>query len=115
MPALTKKEIEAVDDLVCERVDVPEWSKNGEGGYVFVRMLAGDELESLQARAKGDVLSGARIAATSLCDEKGVRLFADAEASKLGKKSQRALTRVVEAALHVNGLSEEAREELEKN
>ena len=47
MPALTKKEIEAVDDLVCERVDVPEWSKNGEGGYVFVRMLAGDELESL--------------------------------------------------------------------
>lgn len=115
MSILTREDILACDDLQRERVEVPEWSRNGEARYIFVRVLTGAEIETLQSRAAGKDLSPTQIALLSICDERGSRLFTDAELPVLGKKSQRALMRIVEAALRVNGLDEKGREELEGN
>lgn len=115
MSILTKEDILACDDLERERVEVPEWSRNGEAAHVFVRVLTGAEIKVLQDKAVGKDLDPAQIALFSICGEEGHRLFADSELPLLAKKSQRALTRIVEASLRVNGLDEKGREELEGN
>jgi|CXWL01.1.fsa_nt_gi hypothetical protein len=122
MDLLTKEKILAADDIKRERVDVPEW-----GGAVLVGVLSGTdrdrwERECLEAR-EGTKNGGlatldnfrASLAARSIVNEKGERLFAESDIVALGKKSGAALNRIFDVALKLNRLSASDVEELAKN
>ena len=115
---LNFEEIKNVDDLKIELVDVPEW-----GGSVYVRSFAGkqrDQFDSDNTEVDDDgniSFNGdnyhARLAALSICDEKGKLLFTDH--SVLAGKNSSALARVVAVAKRLSGLGKEAREAAGKN
>lgn len=111
MAVLTKEQILGVQDLIIERVDVPEW-----GGVVCVRPITGTDRDSLEIAFK-DTRIGfrARLAAKSICDESGQRIFTDADVLALGEKNATALDRVITVALRLAGMTEAAAEEAEKN
>lgn len=109
---LSRADIIGADDLKTVRIAVPEW-----GGDVFVRVMTGmerDEFEDflIKGKARG---ARAELAARTLVDEQGQRLFTGDEIEVLGKKSAPALDRVFDAAQRLNGFSERDIKELEKN
>lgn len=117
---LSRDQIFAIDDSRIERVEVPEW-----GGHVYVRMLSGTERDAFEAatvtrKGKGKTETNlvnmrARLAVLCVCDESGKRLFADADATALGRKSAAALDRITDVALRLNGMTEESVEDAEGN
>ncbi len=117
---LTKEQILAVNDLPEEVVDVPEW-----GGKVLIRGLTGAERDAFEesitvTRGRNREINfrnfRAKLVARSIVDPvTKERLFSDDEITLLGKKSARALQRVFEAALRLNGFTEEAVDELTKS
>jgi hypothetical protein len=109
---LDRNAILTVADLPVAGVEVPEW---GEGEIVYVRALSACEAEE---KLKGiDKLSNfhGRFAALVLCDPAGNRIFQDADADALGRKSLAALRRICDVAQEHNGMTEKSREETEKN
>ena len=109
---LTRDQILGVQDLTFVEVEVPEW-----GGTVRVRMMTGAERDSFEAgtvtrhgkRIDVNVVNiRARLVALTVVDEKGERLFTEADVEVLARKSSAALNRVFEAARVLNGLTEEA-------
>jgi hypothetical protein len=108
---LTKNQILNVVDLPVKAVKVPEW---GDRVVVHVRTLSGLEAEATKDMYKGDNFLG-RYAALMISDEQGQRLFADEDAQALGAKNNDVLRRICEAAQELNGLTEEAHKETEKN
>jgi len=115
---LSKDEILAVDDLKQEVVDVPEW-----GGAVIVRTMSGierDEFEASMINAETRERSlenfRARLCAMTMVNRNGKRLFPNPEdVKKLGRKSSRALDRIMKVAQRLNGIGPEDVEELTKN
>jgi len=115
---LSKDEILAADDLKIETVEVPEW-----GGAVIVRTMSGVERDQFEAsmvnaetRERNLENFRARLCAMTMVNEKGRRLFPNPEdVKKLGKKSSRALDRVMAVAQRLNGIGPEDVEELTKN
>ena len=113
---LTKDDILAADDLKLEKVSVPEW-----GGDVFVRILPGDEramFENQQQTQNGRVNMVniyARYGALVMCDEKGNRIFNDADVGHLGRKSGAALGRVFKVGIRLNAMSEDDVKEMVGN
>ncbi len=111
MGILTKDEIGRRDDMKLEKVDVPEW-----GGEVYIRTIMGNERDMLDASYRDNKVGYRGLfAATVLCDEKGVRLFSDIERMQLGSKNARALDRILEAGMRLNGMTEDAITDVEKN
>ena len=115
MALLSRDSILQANDLPCERVAVPEW-----GGEVYVRGLGGaerDQLESimLQDKVRSFENLSARLAAMTIVDEQGARLFTDADVATLGRKSSAALRRVVEVAQRLSAVSDADVEQLTKN
>lgn len=122
MSYLTADEILGADDLLRESVDVPEW-----GGTVLVQGMTGTDRDRFEAQMMNSKLDGvdkdkaleryrARLAAACLVDENGKRLFqGDAVVRRLGEKSAQALTRVVEVASRLSGLTASDVEELTGN
>jgi len=113
--SLTKDDILRADDLPREEVDVPEW-----GGAVFVRTMAGVERDAFEqsiADESGRNLTNlrARLAVLTVVDADGARIFADADADALGKKSAAGLSRIFDVAQRLNALTNSDVEELEKN
>lgn len=119
LPVLGREAILAKNDLVTEKVHVPEW-----GGYVFVRNLPATDreryLESLHvtvgkgkdARREVRVIeASAKLAALTICDKNGSRIFSDADVRELGTKSSAALERCTDAAAKLNGLNDDAQAE----
>lgn len=117
---LTKDAILSSTDLPSEEVQVPEW-----GGSVFVRTMSGTERDAFeQSIIEGKTAKGstakmvnvrAKLAVRVLVDDKGVRLFTDADANMLGTKSGKALDRVFEVAQRLCGIGDKDIEELEGN
>ena len=121
---LTREQILQADDLKTEDVQVPEW-----GGAVRVRALSGDQRDAYEAAILIDRDDGkggttvdvrrerlrATLASMSIVDEAGQPMFTEQDIAALGKKSARALARVVEAAQRLSGLTKKDMEELEKN
>ena len=114
-----RESILTADDLTKVTVEVPEW-----GVTVTVRVMTGEERDNweaqLYARRTADKAANllnlrARLACVVCIDGEGKRIFSDADADLLGKKSARALDRVFEAASRVNGLREQDVEDLTKN
>ena len=113
---LTKEAILKSDDLKGESLTIKEW-----GGDINVGILSGTDLDKFQKVLKE--LSGkgisenlpdklARLAILVISDEKGKRLFTDADIPALMAKSFPAMQRVMEKALEVNQMTEEAAAEL---
>jgi len=116
MALLSRDEILSADDLTIETIAVPEW-----GGDVAVRTLTGaekDKWEAARQNTDGSAnLANVRgsIVALCCCDMGGKSLFTSRDIVALGKKSARALDRVLEAVKTLNGVTEDDLEELEKN
>lgn len=118
MEALTRDAILSKEDIITEKLEVPEW-----GGYVFVKGLTGterDEWDQMSAdRRKGkgkrvDIRGmTVKLVALSTYDENGKKLFGgrDDEA-KLHEKSAAAINRIFKVAQRLSGLSDEDVEEL---
>jgi len=101
---LTRDAILGVQDLKTERVPVPEW-----GGDIYVRGMSGAERDAFeQSLMVGDKFTPdnvrARLAARCICDEKGERLFSDADIVVLGAKNAAALDRVYDVAQRLSGI-----------
>lgn len=112
---LNRDQILAAGDLPVEVVSVPEW-----GGDVGVRMMTGaerDRFEQAMAAAKGRSVENVRagLVVVCCCDASGARLFTDADVAALGGKSAAALSRVFDAALKLNRLSDGDVQELAGN
>lgn len=117
--ALTRDAILAVDDLIREEVRMPEW-----GGTVWVRSLTGAERDAWEmlaftvedgiAKANEDNVR-ARLAALTVCDEKGDLIFTIEDIEALGQKSATAMNRLYDAASRVNAVSNADIEELAGN
>lgn len=113
---LNRDQIRQAQDLKSESVNVPEW-----GGTVLVRGMTGaerDQFEQSNIVGKGrnrDVNLRnyrAKLVIWSCVDADGKRLFSDADAEWLGEKSAAALSRIVDVASRLSGISESDQEEL---
>jgi hypothetical protein len=119
MASLTRDAILSVDDRPTEQVDVPEW-----GGHVLVSTMTGQERDRFEASLldeKGQNRSAnmdnlrARLATLCCVDDDGNRLFSQSDIEELGRKSALALNRIFTAAQRLNGIGEDAVEELAGN
>lgn len=113
---LDKNAILKADDLKKELVNVPEW-----GGDVYVRGMTGadrDKFESsiVQTRGKDQTLNmvniRAKLASMTICDEKGNRIFTEADVKDLSNKSAHALQRIFVVAQKLSGIGDEDVKEL---
>lgn len=113
---LSRQDILSVQDIKLEEVPVPEW-----GGVVFVKGMTGMERDSFEAavvqqRGKNMQVNmvniRAKLAALTVCDEDGVRVFTEQDVKELGKKSAAALNRIYEVASRLSGITESDVEEL---
>jgi len=118
---LSADDILNADDLPREAVDVPEW-----GGTVLVQGMSGTDRDRFEAAMLNKDMTGvdkdkalemyrARLAAACIVDENGKRLFQGAAVKRLGEKSAQALSRVVDVASRLSGLTPEDVEELTGN
>lgn len=122
MTYLSADQILGADDLPREPVEVPEW-----GGTVLVQGMNGTARDRFEAQMLNEQMNGvskdkalanyrARLAAACIVGEDGKRLFqGEAVVKRLGEKSAQALTRVVEVASRLSGLTSDDVEELTGN
>ncbi len=111
--ALTRDHILSVPDFEVRPVAVPEW-----GGTVYVRTITGGQAEQYYAALRGGASDRnvmARLVAYAACDERGNLLFRPEDIDALAARSFRALERVFDAAMQLNGMTDEAVEAEEKN
>lgn len=121
MTMLSANDILQVDDLVKERVNLPEWGKDC---YVFVRTMTAterDAFEIAELAARGGAAKGnpvglrGRLAACTICDDKGALLFEPGHGAVLGQKSGAALDRIFTVATRLNKIRAKDVEELAGN
>lgn len=113
----------AADDLPREWVPTPEWAAAGCAG-VGVRVMTAAERDAYEAscierRGESYERNLANVRAKLVCrcavDEAGNRIFADADAEALGRKSAAVLDRLYETASRLNRLRAKDAEDLAKN
>ena len=91
-------------DLAVEKIDVPAW-----GGSIFVRPFTGGERglieqESMDKDPAKVETFRARLVVRAICDEKGKRLFTDADIPALQEKAASAIDLVAKAVIKLNGM-----------
>jgi hypothetical protein len=113
---LSREAILGASDLEFADVLVPEW-----GGIIRLRTMTAEEWEHYEseladARKSGDYLNiRASLVARCAVDGDGNRLFTDADAQALGRKSKTALLRLFETARKLNAFGDDETKALEKN
>ena len=114
---LTRDQIFTADDIKIEAVEVKQW-----GGTVYVRVMDGASRDAFEEACAADrkrigKRRGIRawLAVYSVCDEKGERVFADADIDAVSRKSAAALDAIFAVAARLNKLFKADIEELEKN
>lgn len=117
MALLGRNQILDAKDLTTEDVPVPEW-----GGEVRIRMLTGEERDAFEAsmvelKKDGSAKANrenvrARLLVLCIVNEQGEQMFNRADIKLLGRKSAKALERVINAANELNGISEKDIEDL---
>lgn len=118
---LSAEQILDSDDLAYEDVPVPEWK-----GTVRVRELPGTERDKFESqfvgkdgasiRSEGIEGFRARLAAASIVDKDGNKLFRSAaETKRLGEKSAAALQRVCDVSMRLSKINEDDVKELTGN
>lgn len=117
MALLGRNQILDAKDLQTEDVPVPEW-----GGEVRIRMLTGEERDAYEAsmvelKKDGSAKANrenvrARLLILCIVNEQGEQMFNRADIKLLGRKSAKALERVINKVNEMNGISEKDIEEL---
>lgn len=115
MTLLSAADILAVQDGSSETVPVPEW-----GGDVIIKAMTGTERDAFEA---GMWVSGqldrrnyrSKLLVKVLVNENGTRIFTDAQAADLGKRSAAVIDRLYDVAARLSGLSDAEQEEMEGN
>lgn len=116
MGVLGRDQILGADDIAKEIVKVPEW-----GGEVIVGTMNGEARDAWEQSLVGEAGKinakniRARLLAYCAIDEKGNRLFSDADAERLGRKSSKALDRCVKVIQRLNGLTDKDLEDAQGN
>lgn len=115
LPVLCKEEILGAENPEPVPVHVPEF-----GGAVMVRVMSGterDKLESRYAGKKAAQLVGFKtdLLCLCVCNPDGSAMFDPETIGALMEKASTAINTLVDAALALNGLSEEEAQELVKN
>lgn len=122
MGLLDKKSILNSQDIKVERVDVPEW-----GGYVFVKGMTAserDQFETIIANRSNELGGEGRtvmdnfraaLAAFTIVDKNGERLFDLDDVEALNQKSAAALQRIYEKSKTLSRIGNDDVEELTKN
>jgi len=114
--SLTKEQILNSQDLIKEKIEVPEW-----GGVIFVRTMTGAERDSFEQGIVNDDRTAnlsnirAKLCALTVIDEEGKRIFTDDDVKGIGEKSSLVLDRVFQVAQKLNGISPADVEDLAKN
>lgn len=112
--SLSKLQILAASDLNLLEVPVPEW-----GGSVYVRVMTVGERDAYELewnRTGGNIEDfRTKFVARCLADDKGQRLFTDAEVAALAGKSAKVINRLWKACMSHNDLDEPAVQEAAKN
>lgn len=119
MALLSKLSILSATKLPTRDIEVPEW-----GGTVRIRTLSGAELEDYQndimesrkGKKRIDLRgSTAKLLVRVIVGESGEPEFSEGDIASLSALSARALQRVQDAALEMNGLKESDLDEMVKN
>jgi hypothetical protein len=115
--SLTRNDILNADDLIKEKVEVPEW-----GGDVWVITMTGtgrDRFEEsvfdVEKNERKFSNIRAKLVSCTCANEKGRLLFKESDIPALGQKSSKALDRVFAVARRLNGISAADVKDLEKN
>ena len=112
---LTREQIESKPGFTIKEIPIPEWD-----GTVCIRSWTANEMDEYATWVDtgGSVTkkrAHAKIAAISLCDPDGKRMYADGEIDTLGDRNGAALDRIVKEAMSHNGLGSDAIESAEGN
>jgi hypothetical protein len=115
MPALTKDQILAANDMDLLEIEVPEWN-----GSVFCRVMSVGERDAYEREWIGKRETGVENFRTKflqrvLCNKDGELLFSAEEVALLSKKSARVMARLWDKAMKHNHLMADDVEELAKN
>lgn len=112
MALLTRDAILRAEDLLREKVEVPEW-----GGEVWVRAMTAAERDRLEAAVLDGKTASIRALVAAMCmvDERGERLFGDQDVEALARKNAQALDRVFQVARRLSRMREADVEDAEKN
>jgi len=119
MKILTKADILGAEDFAKETHEVKEW-----GGSVMLRTLSGKERDEFEARISKASKDGksidirglkALLLSLALIDGDGNLLFESAEADQLNLKSSKPINDLFEIAQRMNGIGQDAVDELVKN
>lgn len=111
MALLSKNQILESEDVQTQDLEIPEWD-----GTVRLRSLRGWERDDFEQEiSENKVNARARLCSRVLVDENGDELFQTGDIKALGQKNAKALDRIFELALSMNGLSAESEEDLRKN
>jgi len=111
---LSRDQIKATDDIKRETVAVEDWD-----GDVFIQALSvrlrREFIRLYDGVDDPEVPADVWLTLNCACDEDGTRLFDDSDVEWLNDKSSRAVQLIGQRCLELNGLTEDAVEEAEKN
>lgn len=111
---LTRDDILKAEDRKIQPLHIPEW-----GGTIYLREWSAKDMDTFEkSQQKADEHNSkkrALLAALSVCDAEGNKMFSVDDIEQLGEKSTDALDRVLLAVVLMNGWDQESQEELEKN
>lgn len=98
---LTAAEILDCNDIISQRIPVPEW-----GGHVYVRTMSAVDRDTFEAAGadKGIKNIRARLVVATIVDRDGRRLFTDDDAEALGNKSAKTVGCLFDVSAAMNGL-----------
>jgi hypothetical protein len=108
---LRSKILEA-NDRPNRALPIPEW-----GCTVYIRTMSAGERDRYEAAHLANPYQDARarLAAETVCDELGNKLFTADDVAAISQKSCKALDRIFAAAMHHNGVTKDDIDELKKN
>jgi hypothetical protein len=108
---LTRESFLSPPALPSERVDLPEL-----GGHVYIRTLTAGELDAFELSVLSDKSDWrAKFVVRCACDEKGGRLFQDADAAILTAHRADVIDRMFSVASRLNARTRHDEDELLKN
>jgi len=112
MTLLNREAVLKVQDTVTKDIAVPEW-----GGSIRVRTMTVAVRNEFARRASSEdkVSVAAWLISVLSVDENGEPLFKAEDIPELERRNFRAVDRVVQAILEINGISEKKVEEAAKN
>ena len=105
MASNLRNKILSANDIKVEKIAIPEW-----GGDYYIRVISGADRDAFEASYEDQKMKAFRVRflVLSLSDESGDRIFSDADAAELSKKSAVVINRVFEEAWKFNAFSQEA-------